>query len=48
MIAVMCLALKKTVEEILLVIKERRNMAEPNNNFLKQLKQFHSNGDFNL
>ena len=44
----MCLALKRSVEEVLGMIKEKRNMAEPNMNFLRQLKQFHSNGDFNL
>ena len=48
MIAVMCFALKKSVEEVLLMVKQKRNMAEPNSNFLQQLKQFHSNGDFNL
>ena len=46
--AVMCLALKKGVEETLSMIQDRRSMAEPNSNFLKQLKQLHSNGDFNL
>ena len=46
--AILCLALKKNVEETLSLIKEKRHMAEPNINFVRQLKQLYSNGHFDL
>ena len=44
----MCFALKTNVEETLSLIKEKRNMAEPNINFVQQLKKLYSNGHFDL
>ena len=44
--AILCFAEKRNVEETLGLIKEKRHMAEPNINFVRQLKQFYSNGHF--
>ena len=46
--AVLCFALKRNVEETLGLIKEKRHMAEPNINFVQQLKKLYSNGRFDL
>ena len=46
--AVLCFMTNKTVDEILKFIKSKRSMADPNTNFLNQLKVLEKNGDFIL
>eukprot|EP00092_Neocalanus_flemingeri_P001069 GFUD01001140.1.p1 GENE.GFUD01001140.1~~GFUD01001140.1.p1 ORF type:complete len:223 (+),score=59.39 GFUD01001140.1:123-791(+) len=44
--AILCWALQQPVEEILAMIKTKRNMADPNMNFVRQLKDFEKLGYF--
>ena len=46
-VATLCLECRKPVMEVLAFVKEKRNMAEPNNNFMTQLNEMEANGDFN-
>ena len=45
-VASLCLEWHKPVQEVLAYVQERRNMAEPNYNFLTQLSKMEANGDF--
>merc|ERR1712142_464698 len=45
-VAIMCWAMQLSVESSLAMVKEKRSMAEPNNNFVKQLLQFEKLGYF--
>ena len=46
-VATLCLEWRKPVMEVLAFVKEKRNMAEPNDNFMTQLNKLEANGDFN-
>ena len=46
-VATLCLEWRRPVMEVLAFVKEKRNMAEPNINFMTQLKKMEANGDFN-
>ena len=46
-VATLCLEWRKPVMEVLAFVKEKRNMAEPNHNFMTQLNKMEANGDFN-
>ena len=46
-VASLCLEWRRPVMEVLAFVQEKRNMAEPNYNFMTQLKKMEANGDFN-
>ena len=46
-VASLCLEWRRPVMEVLAFVQEKRNMAEPNYNFMAQLKKMEANGDFN-
>ena len=46
-VAALCLEWRRPVAEVLAFVKEKRNMVEPNINFMTQLNNMEANGDFN-
>ena len=45
-VATLCLEWRRPVMEVLAFVKEKRNMAEPNINFMTQLIKMEANGEF--
>ena len=44
--AILCWATQQSVDDVLAIVKSKRSMADPNNNFVNQLKQFEKLGYF--
>ena len=45
-VATLCLEWRRPVMEVLAFVREKRNMAEPNINFMTQLIKMEANGEF--